>query len=224
MLNCCSKCTFCEAMNFLPLKQSEKGRKGLCERITITCNSCNKDIKTFETSPKLRNTVRRTRMRDINLRSVYAATSVGGGLAVLRSFCTAMDLPSPIYPSNYSTYLKYITRCAEKNCEESMKGAASSLHKLHKVDDNIVIGIPVSVDGTWQKRYGHNALLGVSFLVFIDNGRVLDYSIKSKSCHVCESNQNASSEWKGRHKDVCAINHHSSSGAMERDGDVSSFA
>ena len=104
-----------------------------------------------------------------------------------------------------------------------MKGAASSLHKLHKVDDNIVIGIPVGVDGTCQKRYGNNALLGVSFLVSIDNGCVLDYSIKSKSCHVCRSNQNASYEWKERHKDVCAINHHSSSGAMERDGVVETF-
>ena len=41
----------------------------------------------------------------------------------------------------------------------------------------------VSVDGTWQKRYGFSSLLGVVYLISIETGEVLDYEVKSKVCY-----------------------------------------
>ena len=42
----------------------------------------------------------------------------------------------------------------------------------------------VTVDGTRQKRYGFNSLLGVVFIISVDTGEVLDYEVKCKCCFV----------------------------------------
>ena len=54
----------------------------------------------------------------------------------------------------------------------------------------------MSVDGTWQKRYGYNSLLGATFIISVDNGCVLDYKVKSKICFMCKCNPDAPEEWK----------------------------
>ena len=92
-----------------------------------------------------------------------------------------------------------------------MNEAAS---KLMRHGDEIA-NVSVSVDGTWQKRYGHNSLLGASFIISV-NGLVLDYVFKSKTCQVCKRNPDASEDWKKADKPVCEINHTQSSGAMEK--------
>ena len=72
------------------------------------------------------------------------------------------------------------------------------------------------------KRYGHNSLLGATLLISVDNGWVLDYSVKSKTCSVCKQYPNPTAEWKENHAPDCEINHIGSSGSMER-GDVEMF-
>ena len=159
----------------------------------------------------------------VNLRSVYAATSTGGGLATLRNICIALDFPAPVHPSHYSKYLKYIGKASFDICNESMKATCINLKMLYGVPEIDVIDVPVSIDGTWQKRYGHNSLLGVSFVISMDTGCVLDYSVKSKVCHVCRRNKNAGEEWKEEHKLECVINHSKSAGSMEKDGVVEMY-
>ena len=48
--------------------------------------------------------------------------------------------------------------------------------------------------------HGHNSLLGATFIISIDNGCVLDYSIKSKTCAVCNKNPNPTDEWSRNHE------------------------
>ena len=93
-----------------------------------------------------------------------------------------------------------------------MKHAAKDLVK----DGTSPNEITVSCDGTWQKRYGHNSLLGATFIISIDNGCVLDYSIKSKTCAVCNKNPNPTDEWSRNHELFYKINHKGSSGSMEK--------
>ena len=86
---------------------------------------------------------------------------------------------------------------------------------------NEIANVSVSVDGTWQKRYSHNSLLGASFIISV--GLVLDYVIKSKTCQVCKRNPDASEDWKKAHKSVCEINHTQSSGVKEKEAAVEMF-
>ena len=74
-----------------------------------------------------------------------------------------------------------------------------------------------------KKRYGHNSLLGATFIISVDNGCVLDYEVKSKICFVCKRNPDPSEEWKKNHETNCTINHTGSSGSMERDAAVVMF-
>ena len=118
---------------------------------------------------------------DINLRSVHAAVSSDGGLTLLRTFCSSMDLPPTIHTAPYSKYLKLILKSAMETCDESMKYAAQSPshNNLSPTEE------AVSTDGMWWQKHGHNSLLGATFVISIQNGCVLDYSIKSKTCSVC---------------------------------------
>ena len=65
---------------------------------------------------------------NINLRSVHAAVSSGGGLTLLRTFCSStMDLPPPIPTAPYSKYLKVILKSAMETCDESVIYTAQNL-------------------------------------------------------------------------------------------------
>ena len=84
----------------------------------------------------------------------------------------------PVHPSHYNKYLKYISKASFDICNESMKAACINLKMLYGVPEIDVIDVPVIIDGTWQNRYGHNSLLGVSFVISMDTGCMLDYSVK----------------------------------------------
>ena len=60
-----------------------------------------------------------------------------------------------------------------------------------KKDGGKAVPVGVTVDRTWQKRYGFNSLLGVVFIISVDTGEVLDYEIKCKHCFECT----ARSKW-----------------------------
>ena len=95
-------------------------------------------------------------------------------------------------------------------------------HVLHSnFKDEIVVDVPLSSDGSWQKCYGFNSLLGVVLAISIDTGCVIDYEAKSLVCFTCKKNKDASAEWKEAHTKSCCINHEGCSGKMEKDGTVS---
>ena len=47
-------------------------------------------------------------MMDINLRSVAAVTSLGGGLTYLRNLCVHFYFPRSLAEHSYQSYLKYL--------------------------------------------------------------------------------------------------------------------
>ena len=73
---------------------------------------------------KLRNV---RKMKDINLCSVAATTSMGGGL---RRLCNDLNLPLPLNEKPYNNYLSYLKTCAVKNSERSIRAAAHELRTL----------------------------------------------------------------------------------------------
>ena len=214
LFNSFSKCHHCGEVKCLSLFQKDSSRRGMSEKLYVKCLSCTKILKTLFTSKTTSE-----KLVDINLRSVHAAVSSGGGLTLLRTFCSSMDLPPPIHTAPYSKYLKVILKSAMEACDESMKYAAQNLSHNNLSPTEVA----VSIDGTWQKCYGHNSLLGATFVISIQNGCVLDYSIKSKTCSVCKKNRNPSEEWKKSHEPFCQINHKGSSGSMEKEGAVEMF-
>ena len=50
-------------------------------------------------------------------------------------------------------------------------------------DGTIIANVTVSIDDTWQKR-GHSSKHGFIFLVSVETGEVVDYCVKTISCHM----------------------------------------
>ena len=61
-----------------------------------------------------------------------------------------------------------------------------TLKIIYKSDMKNSIPVAVTIDGTWQKRYGFSSLLGVASLSFrLILREVLDFEVKCKHCFEC---------------------------------------
>ena len=166
ILDVVSKCPNYGADKSIEMQQNNKKRKGVCVRLLLLCVACKSVIKEFDTSPR----VKTKGLIDINLRSVKATTSTGGGLTSLRNYNANFNFSPPVQKAPYSRYLKYLQSEAISNCEKSLLRAGNKVRELVLRNDNIIAEIPISIDGSWQKRHGHNSLLGIVFAISIDTG------------------------------------------------------
>ena len=90
----------------MQIRENVNKRIVMCENHVLFCLSSKKDIYSFNTSPQVEKEKKKGTM-DINLRSVAAVTSLGGGLT-LRNLCMHFDFPRPLADHSYQSYLKYL--------------------------------------------------------------------------------------------------------------------
>jgi len=152
-------------------RQDNKRRKGMCETILLFRTHCYKTLKTIESSPLAESENNRSQLIDINLRSVIATTAGGGGLTSLRRLCANLNFPEPVTENAYNNYLRHLKSHAIFNCDRSMHDAAKELRQnllKDQADNGQILNTAVSVDGFWQKRYGHNSLNGLVYIISIE--------------------------------------------------------
>ena len=235
LLNACLEnfaiCSSCRSgKSTLKIKQNNQKRRGLAEFLFIICTHCGAK-QDFTTSKKISG---KGGAFEINRKAVLACPS----RAQLQSFCTNMDLPPPVTKESHNNHLKEIEQKVKLEAEEKMKDAADHIFSILKVEeperikvteDGQEIGeIPVTVDGTWQKR-GHTSKIGVVFVLSVRSGEVLDYEVLSHFCQACLSHNSMNKdshefkEWQAMHADHCEINHFGSSGDMESQGAIAIF-
>jgi hypothetical protein len=96
--------------------------------------------------------------------------------------------------------------------------------ELLRADEDAIINISVSFDGTWQKR-GFTSHYGIGVCIDIFTGLVIDFEVLSSYCHGCALKETARHEGKiteeeiesWREKHDCAKNFQGSSKAMEQE-------
>ena len=218
----CSACR--SGSSKLQLFQRNNEREGLAESLFLKCSSCETETP-LKTSQRLGG--KGGGAHEVNRRSVLSSHQFG--LAGLSQFCAGMNLPPPVTKKAYNQHLIQIKKAAVKNAENLMQESARRLiHKvaterprdIAEIDEQTVANVSVTVDGTWQKR-GHSSKIGVVFVISIDTGEILDYSVKSLVCHECKAHNDMNKEsdeyktWKQSHAPSCEINHHGSSEEME---------
>ena len=104
-----------------------------------------------------------------------------------------------------------------------MKAAAKqAVFENSGAADCVATDLSVSCDNTWMKR-GHTSLHGVSSVISVDTGKVLDVQVMSKHCTVCalhtpDNNKNKEKDWCKDHSESCSRNYSGSSGGMEPAG------
>ena len=221
-------CPDCES-NTITITSDPSKKKGLSVFLNFECLSC-KWKKSFYTSKEINSDSRGQSPSEVNLRAVIAMRKIGKGHTALNAFCGFMNISPPMQTKAFYDIQSKIYNAYEQVANSSMVNAADEYRKSDEICENdnndAIVDIAVSCDGTWQKR-GYSSLNGVVTVIGTDTGKCLDYRVKSKQCSACSS-------WESR-KDTeeyenfisthdCLINHTGSAGLMEADGVVECFA
>jgi len=160
-------------------------QSGLNENMFSKCTYCNATT-TFQTTSKSGT------QSEVNVRLVHAGLVTGCGLSNLFKLCGIMNLPKFLTKKNYNNTLKNIEEKGHTETKKAMQRAVSELKSIlqgdgDETDSDDCFHCSVTLDGTWQKRYGYNSLHGVVFLMSVTTGEFIDYVVKTKFCFECKS-------------------------------------
>ena len=117
------------------------------------------------------------------------------GHAGLTQFCAGMNFPPPVTKKAYNDHQIQIKTIAVGNAEMLMKDAAKRLvdkvamESLDDIEDDgstVVPNVSVTIDGSWKKEDIYQEF-GVTFVISVDTGEVLDYCVQSLFCHECKA-------------------------------------
>lgn len=198
----------------------EEQVRGLGSNFKFVCYTCN-DIGS-RTSCKMIG--KKRNLYEINRRSALAMRMIGLGQAGLRTFCSIMDLPTPVQQPTYDKIAHQMLLACKSVAEDSMSAAVTEeLDHSRNVDDSTVSSdITVSGDGTWRKR-GYSSLHGVCTIIGAESGKVIDLEVLSSYCQACQrwndkKHTDEFRKWQKEHELLCGANHTGSAGKMEVDG------
>ena len=146
--------------------------------------------------------------------------------AGLARSCAIMNVPPPVSDSNFSLHPRSLHIAVRGEACASMECAGRYVRETYQADE--IMNISVSSDGTWMKR-GFSSMHGVVIVLAKNMGQVIDYTLLTKSCHLCKLMRKlypVDSDfqvWYGSYKDNCDINFDGSSPAMEAQGALTMF-
>ena len=109
--------------------------------------------------------------KDVNRRVVYAATEMGIGREDISKCCEILNMPftmSKVTLHNHEDALlqahsTVVQEELDKNRREAKKLAMKE-EGISEENDDTVVNIPISFDGTWSKR-GYTANHGIGFVI-----------------------------------------------------------
>lgn len=162
---------------------------------------------------------------DINKRVAKAFGTISKGYAAIEQFALVMnmDIMSKAY---YSKCMKAVNKSTKMAGIASLSKARLRVREYclkedSTLEENSVIDLAVSFDGSWHKR-GFTSNYGVGCIIHIDTGLVIDYCVLSKFCRNCalaEHDLGVSSPefhiWYEGHAIDCDRNYEGSSPGME---------
>jgi len=212
-------CPECHGKSLL-LTESIAKKKGSASYFMLSCESC-KFKHEFCTSKTV------GKCYEVNIRLTYAMRSIGNSHSGAETFCMLMNIPKPMTAKNYRKVMKHCSSACKTVAEELMADAATELRNAKGVSAGDSLDVPVSCDGTWQRRgyVSHNGIMNV---ISMDTGKILDTESMCKFCKVCsnieklkETNIVEYETRKANHS--CSINYRGSSSGMEVEGAVRIF-
>lgn len=197
---------------------SETRVHGLSSVFQISCKKCN-ELKSFRNSRMMGE---KSNIPEINMRFTYAMRCIGQGLCSMKNFCGAMDLPPPVQKSAYNRSLEKIANSVSNVASTSMLNATQQ-----EIEMTGQSHLTVSGDGSWKTR-GHSSKIGITSVIGVESGKVLDIEVMSSYCKRCEigiKNKKGKelADWKKSHEKQCVKNHSGSAAMMEVNGMLKIF-
>ena len=155
--------------------------------------------------------------------SVLAMRMIGKGRSGLQTFSAFINMPPPLLWLSYTAHAQLILNLTSQKALKSREAMSQHLHMVHGLQEDDILDIIVTCDGTWSKR-GFTALYGVVVVASWETGQVLDCEVLSKYCAECSAHSHLDTEstqfleWMETHKHHCDANYAGSSPAMEAEG------
>ena len=204
-----------------------KKRRGLSLLLMVKCKLCGFACDTFTSRKAAEKHVAGPKPFEVNLRAVLAIKEIGKGYEALSTFCTIMNMVSPMSSTSFDACIDKIHGAFSDEVKSSLENASKETTlKCPPNKDGEFPQCTVSVDGTWQTR-GFSSLNGIVTCTAQESRKCIDYEVLTKYCTACkrwEGRDKSSSqyeEWKAGHE--CPINHRGSSSAMETAGALRIF-
>lgn len=178
-LSACKKCG-------LPLQLSH------CQGITNFGLSAMLKIPCMNSACKMINNVptgkRHNKIWDANTKLAAAVQHTGIGFDQISGILAELNMP-PISRTLLSSRQVEIGKATECIASLSMQEALEEEVMATNIKKQSS-SISVSVDGAWQKRgsgRSYDSLTGHCSMMGVETGKVIDYSVRSKTCKICEN-------------------------------------
>ena len=132
------------------------------------------------------------RTHEINVRANLAMANLGPGREAMAAILCIIGMPPPSGQSSWNKHNQNLSNVLAVSLEEQLSIAGKNLcqwlneEKCNaNEDDDEIIDVAVSFDGTWHHRR-FTPSHGVSIVMSVDTGEVLDAAVISKTCEICQ--------------------------------------
>ncbi len=215
-------CPTCFQTHVLDVHLAEKEHCGFAVKITVVCTQCEHEILNMFSCQRIDGSSSSRQPFDVNLRAVLAFRGIGSGFSSMNDWCGIMNFPNCLahksYSSNQSKLREASMETFDRISKDSIKSITAAYEAIGtKPDEQGVLDIAVSYDGTWQKR-GHSSHNGIGCVIDLITGLPIDYEVLSNFCLKCKiasEDHNTTNEWRAAHAEKCTKNFHGSANSME---------
>ena len=197
--------------------------RGFSTKLQLQCRECDYKSEHVYSSPYKEDDP--SSSFEINTVMTILVHELGKGHAAIRKIQQVLGV-SGMSEKSYRTQQKSIQHASNDLMNDNFQQASKAIRSAYLADEDEVLDITVSFDGSWQKR-GFTSKHGVGTAIEVQTGLVIDFCVLSTFCHACKVNEKkykddaaALAEWKMSHILCCDKNFDGSSKAMEADAAV----
>ena len=187
----------------------------------ISCSTCEKILEERYLCERVGGSQSPNTAFDINIRSILAFRGIGCGYSAIKQWCGIMNMPHCLSQGGYTKNMERLEKSSLETfsaiSEKTKDAIVDSYGEIGVLpDENGVLDIAVSFDGSWQKR-GYSSHNGMASVIDLITGFPIDFEVLSNYCNKCKiAEENPHDpEWQAKHSPNCPKNFDGTAGATE---------
>lgn len=162
------------------LTEKEEKRAGWASCLQLTCQKCGTKKETMTSKRMAKN----GNVFEVSRRGTLAMKAIGCGHDAMERFGSVMNIPRCLSKTSFVGQVNALRQSAFAEAENSMVAAVDEILPYYQPAEDGVVDIAVRGDGSWRKR-GYSSYHGVTTLISIISGKVIDVEVKSCFCQAC---------------------------------------
>ena len=210
----CLVCPNCFSNTVVYNSDTERSN-GLCVKGSLLCQCCGDFLFQDYLCERVGGASSTRVPFELNLRAVLAFRGIGCGHAAMREWCSIMNMPSTLSKDSYNEITKKLLEASVSTVDAVTKKSVEKIVESYSFlgvepDEDGVLDIGVSFDGSWHKR-GHLSHNGIAVVIDIITGLPIDYEVLSNFCLKCNFSPREDDphheQWQENHKVDCQKNY-----------------